>query len=171
MNKNCERSNAEKNMILRIFFALKTTPMSNTAKIYKILRDHDLPCYSLGALYRCLKELQMDGLVHCRIIRLKKNEPEIITDYFTLSNGAEVLQKKLETEGFSYERKSKILGKQFGILKCPKCKSYRLTHFPFTTIKCFNCSHRFLNSEIVACSKNKEDALITLKELKKNSKN
>jgi hypothetical protein len=63
-------------MISRIVFALKKSPKLNTNQIQEILLNLNLPTYSLNALFSCLKELQIDGIVTCDIIRKKDNEPQ-----------------------------------------------------------------------------------------------
>ena len=72
-------------LILDLVVTLKQLPKSNACQLQKGLKSHNLPNYSLRAVYSCLKELQIMSVVNCEIIRKEKDEPPSITDYFTLN--------------------------------------------------------------------------------------
>ena len=108
----------------------------------------------------------MAGIVTCEIIRKEDNEPQIITDYFSLTKNADSFLEQLRVTGLSYDRRRKKLAEEYAILKCPKCNSYRYAHFPFKTIKCFSCGQIFLSSDIIMRVKAKEEANSLMKKLK-----
>jgi hypothetical protein len=72
MSRQNTLAQSQKLMISRIVFALKKSSKLNTNQIQEILLDLNLPSYSLEALYSCLKELQIDGVVTCDIVRKKR---------------------------------------------------------------------------------------------------
>lgn len=166
MNSYSTFTKSQKIMISRIVFVLKKSHKLNTNQIHDILRNIELPCYSPKSLYLCLKELQIAGIVNCEIIRTKDNEPQTVTDYFSLTMNADGFLEQLHADGFSYDRVRKKLAEEFVILKCRKCNSYRCAHSQFKTIKCFNCGQIFLPSNIIMRVKTKKEAILLLRNLK-----
>jgi ribosomal protein S27E len=156
-------SQSQKLLISRIIFVLKNSQKLNTTQIQEILSNLNLPSYSLKSLYSCMKELQMDEIVTCDIIKKEENEPQIITDYFSLTKDTNRLEQ-LQIE-VSYDRKRKKMGKEYVIIRCPKCKSYRIAHFPFKKIKCFNCGQMFSESNIINHAKTRSEIISILKNL------
>jgi hypothetical protein len=86
-----------------------------------------------------------------------------------LTENADGLLEQLQIE-VSYDRKRKKLGKEYAIIKCSKCKSYRIAHFPFKTTKCFNCGQICSASNIIIRAKTRSEIISLLKNLK-SSKN
>ena len=159
-------TSSQKHMISRIIFVLKKSQKLNTEQINETLFNLKIPAYSNKSIYSCLKELQMMGIVTCKIVKTKKNENEIITDYFSLTEIADIFREQLLADGFSPERTRKTQVKEFAIIKCPKCNVYRVGHCQFKKIKCFNCSEVLLPTNIIICVNTKEEAILLLKKIK-----
>jgi hypothetical protein len=166
MNEQNIFSQSQKLMISRIVIALKCSSKLNTTQIHDTLFNLSLPTYSLKSLYSCLKELQMCRIVTCEIVRKEDDEPKTITDYFSLTENSDRLLKQLQISEVSYDRKRKKLGEEYVILNCSQCHSYRIAHFPFKIVKCFNCCKAFSESNIIARARTREEAISLLKDFK-----
>lgn len=170
MNENNELSNSQKLMASRIIFILRKSSKLNTKKIQENLVNLSLPKYSLKSLFSCLKELQIMGVLNCEIVRKQKNEPFTITDYFSLTMNADGILNQFQISEITGSRKRKKQGEEYAIIKCTKCNSYRITNFPFGTVKCFSCNQASSQSSIIIQSKTRSEAISILKKLKSQTK-
>ena len=159
-------NSSQKYLISRIIFVLNKSHKLNSKQINEALINLEIPAYSNEVIYSCLKELQMAGIVTCKKIKTKENKNEIITDYFSLTKIADIFMEQLLADGFSPKKARKTPAKEFVIIKCPKCNSYRVGYCQFKKIKCFNCSQVLLQSNIIICVNTKEEAISLLKKIK-----